>query len=458
MIINNSPKIIGIAGSVRSKDKYFDRLRQLILQSKDVEELKIGILESEIRFANSDIALAYALFAAHQGGATVDILSLREIFQANPSATAEINGVDGFDHLRLDLANVERLFEKVRWADGVILSTPVYFGDRSSVANKFFQLTNRKKLLEGKVFGVIAVGAKRNGGQETTCIYCLTDSIAQYALAVGNGPVTSQYGGTVVAGDLLTALDDDWGLARCMELGRRVAHTSLILAGGMSLGANQARMKIKVLMTMDTEDKRFHRMVEEYFASYVTDHDIDIIDLTDDVIKRCVACGVCPKHGKSFDEVKYNCIIQNSDDCVVKAHARIKGADMLIVAGVNASTDSLIHRYQAFTERTRCMRRDNYQLSNIPLAGLLINDPSSNNNMLHNMKVITSYIRHNMIVVNPIQIVMVGGEVIYSSDFEQVLSQARAIRDGRRHAPELLVSYDAEGYSNKSQDGIAAAR
>ena len=47
--------------------------------------------------------------------------------------------------------------------------------------------------------------AKRNGGQETTLVYQLIDMINLNMLGVGNDSAsTSQYGGTVVAGDVGT--------------------------------------------------------------------------------------------------------------------------------------------------------------------------------------------------------------------------------------------------------------
>ena len=130
------------------------------------------------------------------------------------------------DTLSIVEEKLEELYTKIAEADGVILSTPVYFGDRSSVANKFLQVTARKNLLQNKIFGVASVGAKRNGGQETCNIYSMIETLNQGALVVGNGPPTSQYGGTAVGGDQGHVLEDESGIDTAFGVGMKVAHVS----------------------------------------------------------------------------------------------------------------------------------------------------------------------------------------------------------------------------------------
>ena len=75
------------------------------------------------------------------------------------------------------LRNAGQLLDGVASADGLLFLSPVYFGDRSSLLFDFFKLLRKRQVsLEGKVCGMISVGAKRNGGQETTNIFTLFDN------------------------------------------------------------------------------------------------------------------------------------------------------------------------------------------------------------------------------------------------------------------------------------------
>ena len=69
----------------------------------------------------------------------------------------------------------------LRRADGILLSTPVYFGDRSSLSQRFIETIRSDAALcrdlAGRIYAGLAVGAKRNGGQETTLIYQMMDMV-----------------------------------------------------------------------------------------------------------------------------------------------------------------------------------------------------------------------------------------------------------------------------------------
>ena len=124
--------------------------------------------------------------------------------------------------------NLDQLKEKLINADGLIVSGPVYFGDRGSLSQSFLELIQRDLELQdavsGKLYAGIAVGAKRNGGQETTLIYQLFDFLSLGMLGVGNdSDTTAQYGGTGLAGDVGTMHADDYGLATSIGTGRRIS-------------------------------------------------------------------------------------------------------------------------------------------------------------------------------------------------------------------------------------------
>lgn len=449
-------KILGLAGSIRSRNKDIVELKTLVVESTSLDELKQKISSTGIVYANSDIALAIALYSAHEHGADIDFLSIKSLFSNIDQPQQGFEGL--IDHTQVVTERVDDMLERLQAADGVIFSTPVYFGDRSSIANKFMQITSRTKALENKVFGAIAVGAKRNGGQETTCIYSLIEGLAQNCFGVGNGPNTAQYGGTVVACDPRDALNDNAGLTRCYELGRKATQTAKIVSAGME-ASEFSKLKAKVLMTMDSPDKRFRGYVERLFEPALDKDEIDleIVDLIDYPIARCIACNSCPAGGKSQSYDKLKCVFHNEKDCLFEVFPIMADADVLFIAGVNTNED-IVYRYQAFTERTRCIRRDNYKLSNMPMAGILINDPSASNSTLHNMKVITSYIRHNTIFLNQLQVIHMDGNVLYQSDIGKTIRQAQIVKKGREITPPIPMSYQADGYADTSQDEIVSVR
>jgi multimeric flavodoxin WrbA len=459
--------ILGIAGSIRSNFTHVESLNDHIRLAKTRDDLTARINSLDFKFSNSDITLAFALFGAKEQGYGITILSISKIFKLTDYACGDddkgdehFNRIGNRDFLQLDPTALQNLLDLTQQATGIIVSSPVYFGDRSSVANKFMQLTNKHKLLKNKVFGMISVGAKRNGGQETTCIYGLYEALMQEAIGVGNGPQTSQYGGTVVAGDMHTAFADVDGLDRCVEVGQRVAAVSQIVDRGSVPDASGQRLKIKVLVTMDTQERKFQEMVTNYFSPFMESHDVDIVNLIDYDIFRCMACSSCPfgsERTAQCKEKQYTCRIQSSGDDFGRIHDQLVNNDCLVIVGVNTERD-LIYRYQAFTERSRYLRRDDFQLTNTPIVGMFINEVGAINNSLHTLKVLTSYIRHNTIILKPVEIICHDDTTLYESSFENLIPTLQLIAKGRNLSPAAAVSYKAQGFSQTSRDKTSALR
>ena len=88
---------------------------------------------------------------------------------------------------------------------GIILGTPVYFGNMSSLCKALLDrwiVFHKDKLLANKVGGVLAVGGGRNCGLELTIRSVQVALMAQAALiVVGDAPPTGHWGGTVWAGN-----------------------------------------------------------------------------------------------------------------------------------------------------------------------------------------------------------------------------------------------------------------
>jgi multimeric flavodoxin WrbA len=118
---------------------------------------------------------------------------------------------------------------------GIILGTPVYFGNMSSLCRAFLErcivLYQDKFALHNKVAGVVAVGGTRNGGQEVTIQSVQISLFCQEMIVVGNGHPSPRLGGTVWSGAEGGVLKDEFGMATTKALGRRVAEVALCVAG-----------------------------------------------------------------------------------------------------------------------------------------------------------------------------------------------------------------------------------
>ena len=116
---------------------------------------------------------------------------------------------------------------------GIIIGTPVYFGNMTSLCKAFldrFMVFRRKFALSNKVGGVVAVGGSRNGGQEMTIRSVQTALFAQEMILVGDGRPTAHCGATVWSGGKKDVTEDEFGMSTARNLGRRVAQTALLLA------------------------------------------------------------------------------------------------------------------------------------------------------------------------------------------------------------------------------------
>lgn len=116
---------------------------------------------------------------------------------------------------------------------GIIVGSPVYFGNMSSLCKAFLErcMVCRKNnfALGNKVAGVLAVGGGRNGGQELTVRSVQASLMSQQMIVVGDAPPTSHWGGTVQStkDDIM---GDEVGLATVKNLGKRVAEVARRLA------------------------------------------------------------------------------------------------------------------------------------------------------------------------------------------------------------------------------------
>ncbi|MEN6426793.1 MAG: flavodoxin family protein [Phycisphaerales bacterium] len=114
----------------------------------------------------------------------------------------------------------------------IVVGTPVYFGNMSSLCKAFLDhcMVFRQKefALSGKVGGVVAVGAGRNGGQELTLQSVQAALMGQNLIIVGDGRPTSHFGATLInTNDDISK--DEFGIGTAKNLGRHVAEVALKL-------------------------------------------------------------------------------------------------------------------------------------------------------------------------------------------------------------------------------------
>jgi len=220
--------------------------------------------------------------------------------------------------------------------DGVVMSSPVYFGDRSSHLHDFIRNVDMKD----KSVGIVSSGAKRNGGQETTNIYALYDCLDKGALITGNGPPTAQYGGTGWAGNKTAIVNDDFGITTSVGTGRQVTKLAQLI------NSPECTKKPTILLMVVTTDP-----IDISFSDKFKDCNVKVIDITKEDIKRCIACPVCPNGDL---EAEYTCIIPN--DGMSRIHDDMMSADGVIF--VSGTDDT---KFQIFIERTRFIRRNHFE-------------------------------------------------------------------------------------------------
>jgi multimeric flavodoxin WrbA len=115
---------------------------------------------------------------------------------------------------------------------GVIIGSPCYFRSLSGLAKCFLErlapLREPKMVLADKPFGVVTVGAFRNGGQELT-IEQIQAILLCYGMIPLGGHAPAFQGATLLSAND-SIMQDDLGLKTAAQLGKHVAEAALKLA------------------------------------------------------------------------------------------------------------------------------------------------------------------------------------------------------------------------------------
>ncbi len=359
-------------------------------------------LQGNAGLSNSEVSLAAALWSAMQRDVEVDHLSLAEFFT--------ING---------DIRRGDELRQALMGADGILVSGPVYFGDRGSLAESLIDFIARdrelREALKGRLYGGISVGAKRNGGQETTLIYQMIDMMALGMLAVGNdSDTTAQYGGTGHAGDVGTMHKDIYGIDTSMGVGRRMAHVLTSLCARAEL-ADVPNVLFLVLQDVDGLAAREVAKLVEQSGKRIN---ATIIDIATGQIKRCIACDICPTN-IDLDKV-YRCIIKSDNDDLGALHEQLLNYDMLVpVVATSRDRSRVTGNYQTFIERTRYLRRGDYIWSDTLVAPIAYSEPGTYDS--YPIRMMSSFLRHHTVMTQPLCGVVEDGVVQNGRDVAQNL-------------------------------------
>ena len=412
--------LLGISTSTRAKlstQGYLEALNRMS-DYQTMYEL-IYELGSEKKISNTEGLLLASLFGARSKDIDIDVINLKDVFRSTKISKQELT-------------------KKLDRCSGIILGTPVYFGDRSSWFEKLIEHIRTNKIdTKNKIFGMVTAGAKRNGGQETTLVFGLLDALNLGFNVVGNGPPTSQFGGTGWAGDIGKIQDDNFGIDTSMGVGKRVKRYFEIIS---SKATSKKKLTIGILYSGFNKkgDIRIQDLILNIQKSGVETKLIDIDRLK---IKPCLACAKCP-HTLETD---YGCIIKDDMSEIRELFGGINGLILISRKG-----NDKIGKYQLFLERTRFIRRSNFIMSDVPFGVYSIEDKLTGSQL--STRIFMSFLRHNVFVVSPlVQSIYDGSNTVHIGHIDELCCNLIKIASKTKSAiskSKSRYTYKSIGYGN----------
>lgn len=185
--------------------------------------LIIGINGSPNKDGNTAYLLKVALKEAKRKGATTKVIQVMEALKGQKRPYCEACS-SPCNKSCFENTSLEKAYELLRKADGILLGSPVYFGTVSAQLKAFWDKTRSlrsEKALVGKPGGAIAVGASRFGGQETTIRTLHDIMLIQGMSVVGDGTAEDDAGHQGVCGQK-PVNEDTEAIKRAKILGRRI--------------------------------------------------------------------------------------------------------------------------------------------------------------------------------------------------------------------------------------------
>lgn len=125
--------------------------------------------------------------------------------------------------------DMQKIYELLKRADGIIIASPVYFGNMSAqckaLIDRTLMLRRHKMALKDKVVGVLAVGRSRNGGQELVARSIQSAFLIHECLIISDQE-TAHFGGLVHE----PAEKDEIGLKTVVNLAKKMEELVLKLS------------------------------------------------------------------------------------------------------------------------------------------------------------------------------------------------------------------------------------
>ena len=121
------------------------------------------------------------------------------------------------------------------------------------------------------LYAGLAVGAKRNGGQETTLIFQTLDFLNMGCKVIGNGhDTTAQYGGTIVAGDIGKAVKDDYGIKTALSTGKNIAEVLNNIDLNKDISGQELIKphKCNIFILQDNEQEECTKVIKSLLKNY----------------------------------------------------------------------------------------------------------------------------------------------------------------------------------------------
>jgi len=183
-----------------------------------------------------------AINGSHRAGMTCAAglkLALDAAKEADPSLETElielagidfnqaVVGADQPDDALTPVLNKIASPECVAW----VVASPVYFGLPSGRCVSFFSRLmplKRAGVFKNKIFGAIAAGGSRNGGQETVLHALINSALTMQVILAVDGVPTSHWGGTLWNQNN-SIEQDEFGKNTAKNLGTRIAELAALV-------------------------------------------------------------------------------------------------------------------------------------------------------------------------------------------------------------------------------------
>lgn len=428
---------------------------------------------SSLRLSNSECAASYLKYYFDTLSIDSCIIPLNTVFASKENSrvlydrqlVSDDLDVDHqllTDTLSYDKEKVSSVVNALSGCNVIILITPVYFGDKSSVANKLFHLAStNSNFLANKVFSTVTIGAKRNGGQETASIFALYEALNLGAHIVGSGPPVSQYGSTLVAGDRSSVLSDNYGFSLLKALADNVSRFSDYSS---KYSSNNQKLKTTFVYTDQPSTEPAYSFITDEIKSLLAPDlfDFDVLPLCNYTYQRCIACNACPpklvRESSDYLTDNYGCIFQSETDDLRSIHSKLLSSSIIFIFA-NSSNNNLFNRYQSFLERTRYLRRDDFMWTNKVIIPVVSVHSSEFQHSVLPVKIMSAFMRHNSVITSPLSVLYNDEGILFSNfsnfDVSRLLNLSSFLQTG--HA-SLVASYKSLGYSDKSLDYTNAFR